>query len=124
MPAKYRKSVLLIDDDPSDRKLFARLLRNSGFDVVETPSVETAIALIVGGTIGCVVTDQVMPTNGQEVAKSVQSVRGDVGVIFLSGAGPKKELPPDAVFVSKDDKDGLRRSVTECMVRWKIGDES
>jgi FixJ family two-component response regulator len=109
---------LLIDDDPADRKLFSRLLRRDGFDVIETFSADAAMATIVGGNIGCVVTDQVKPVSGPELARSVSGARADIGVVFISGGAPKPDLPQDAIFISKDDREGLRRAVEDCMSRW------
>jgi DNA-binding NtrC family response regulator len=118
VPLKYSKSVLLIDDDPADRKLFSRLLRRDGFEVIEALSADAAMAAIVRGNIGCVVTDQVMPVSGPELARSVSGARADISVVFISGGAPKPDLPEDAVFVSKDDRDGLCKAVEECMARW------
>jgi CheY-like chemotaxis protein len=118
VPLKYSKSVLLIDDDPADRKLFARLLRRFGFDVIEAFSADAAMAVIVGGNIGCVVTDQVMPVSGPELARSVSGARADIGVIFISGGAPKPDLPSDATFISKEDREGLQRAVENCMGPW------
>ena len=119
MPFKYSKSVLLIDDDPADRKLFARLLRRAGFDVIEALSADAAMATIVAGNIGCIVTDQMMPVSGAELAKAAQDARGDIGIVFISGGARKPDLPYDAVFISKDDRDGLQSAVEECMVAWR-----
>jgi CheY-like chemotaxis protein len=118
MPSKYSKSVLLIDDDPADRQLFSRLLRRGGFDVTEALSADAAMATIVSGNIGCVVTDQVMPVSGSELARSVQDARGDISIVFISGGARKPDLPMDATFVSKEDMQGICRAVEECMARW------
>jgi CheY-like chemotaxis protein len=115
----YSKSVLLIDDDPADRKLFSRLLRRAGFDVIEALNAEGAMATIVAGNVGCIVTDQVMPVSGAELARNAQGARADIGVVFISGGAPKPDLPENAVFVSKDDRDTLVSAVKHCMERWK-----
>jgi FixJ family two-component response regulator len=120
----YSKSVLLVDDDRADRTLFTRDLQRIGFNVVATASAEEAMAAIVGGNIGCLVTDQVMSVPGQELASLATGVQGDLCIVFLSGASrPKETLPQDAVFVQKDDREGLRSAVLECMKPWRIGED-
>ncbi|HKR86282.1 MAG TPA: response regulator [Terriglobales bacterium] len=63
--ARHAKSVLLVDDDPADRTLFSRDLRRLGFEVIQTGSPEEAMAAIVGGRVGCLITDQVMTVPGK-----------------------------------------------------------
>jgi DNA-binding NtrC family response regulator len=118
---RYSKSVLLIDDDPADRALFSRDLARAGFDVIKTGSAEEAMAAIVGG-IGCLVTDQVMSVTGQELAKLAAGVRGDVCVVFLSGASePREPIPETSIFIQKEDREGLREAVIKCMRPWLVG---
>jgi CheY-like chemotaxis protein len=45
-PAKF---VLLVDDDPSDRKLFSRYLENLGLKVIATGDPDKAMQQIVAG---------------------------------------------------------------------------
>lgn len=118
---RYSKSVLLVDDNPADRALFGRDLSRIGFDVILTGSADEAMAAIVGGNIGCLVTDQVMSVPGQELASLASGVRADLGVVFLSGAfQPREPIPPGAVFIQKDDRAGLRNAVVECMKSWRV----
>lgn len=118
---RYSQSVLLVDDDPADRALFGRDLTRLGFHVIQTGSVEEAMAAVVGGTIGCLVTDQMMTVPGQELASLAAGVRADLGVVFLSGAfAPREPIPPGAVFVQKHDRTGLRSAVIACMKPWLI----
>lgn len=117
----YSKSVLLVDDDPADRALFGRDLSRLGFDVILTGSADEAMAAIVGGNIGCMVTDQVMSVPGQELASLASGVRADIGVVFLSGAfQPREPIPHGTVFIQKDDRAGLRSAVIECMKPWRV----
>jgi FixJ family two-component response regulator len=122
--ARYSKSVLLVDDDRADRILFTRHLQRLGFDVLATGSAEDAMAAIVGGNIGCLVTDQSMSVPGHELASLASGVRTDICIVFLSGASePKEALPEGAVFVHKDNREGLRSAVLECMKPWRIGED-
>ena len=117
--------MLLVDDNPADRVLFGRDLSRLGFDVILTGSADEAMAAIVGGNIGCLVTDQVMSVPGQELASLASGVRADLGVVFLSGAfEPREPIPAGAVFIQKDDRAGLRNAVTECMKAWRVDSPS
>lgn len=78
---RYSKSVLLVDDNPADRTLFGRDLSRLGFDVILTGSADEAMAAIVAGNIGCLVTDQVMTVPGQELASLASGVRADLGIL-------------------------------------------
>ncbi len=119
--ARYSKSVLLVDDDPADRALFARDLKRLGFDVLQTGSADEAMAAIVAGSVGCLITDQVMSVPGQELASLAAGVRSDLCVVFLSGAAqPREPIPAGAVFVRKDDRAKLKGVVMECMKPWLL----
>ena len=118
---RYSKSVLLVDDDPADRLLFSRDLQRLGFDVIQTGSANEAMAAIVGGKIGCLITDQIMSVPGQELASLASGVRGDLGIIFLSGAPHAREpIPPGATFVQKENRSALCDAVKRCMEPWLI----
>jgi len=116
---KYSKAVLLIDDNADDLFLFSRELKKLGFKVVATSSAEQAMSAIVAGSIGCIVTDQVMPVPGSELVNLIYSVRGDIAAIFLSGAAPQEPLPSGAAFVDKRDMEKLRTAVQGCMACWQ-----
>lgn len=116
----YSKSVLLVDDNPADRALFSRYLRRLGFDVLQTGTANEAMAAIVGGNIGCLVTDQVMSVPGQELASLASGVRADLCIVFLSGASTVREpIPAKAFFVQKEDRDALKNAVVGCMKNWR-----
>jgi len=119
MPS-YSKSVLLVDDDPADRVLFSRYLQRMGFDVIQTGTASEAMAAIVGGNIGCLITDQVMSVPGQELASLASGVRKDLCIVFLSGAAEAREpIPANAFFVQKEDRKALKAVVIGCMEPWR-----
>ena len=113
------KFVLLVDDDPSDRKLFTRYLEKLGLKVIATGDPEKAMEQIVAGNVGCIVTDQKMQPSGHELVRIVKSVRSDIQVIFFSGAEkPAEELPPEIQYIHKTDKEALADAVLKCMEKW------
>jgi CheY-like chemotaxis protein len=115
----YTKTLLLVDDDPADRLLFSRELRRLGFDVFATGDPDKAMARIVSGDVGCVVTDQAMRVSGQELVELVRGIRSDIGMIFLSGSDyPSHPVPAGVPFVNKGDVARLLTEVEKCMSRW------
>ena len=119
---RYSKSVLLVDDDPTDLVIFKRLLEKANFSVIATSDADAAMSLIVAGQVGCLVTDQAMPVTGHELTGHLRAVRSDVSVIFLSGAdSPRQALPPGAIFVRKEDPQELVKCVTNCMLKHQTG---
>ena len=115
----YSKSVLLVDDSGADRELFTRELTRLGFDVIPTSSPEEAMAAIMRGNVGCLITDQIMSVPGQELASLASGIRKDLPVVLLSGAsGPREPVPANVLFIQKDDREGLRAAVLKCMEPW------
>jgi CheY-like chemotaxis protein len=109
-----------VDDDPADRKLFARFLEKLGLRVIATGDADAAMQQIVAGNVGCVITDQCMQVSGHELVRIVKSVRSDIELIFLSGADePSEPLPPEIQFIRKSDKKALADAVLKCMTPWR-----
>lgn len=116
----YRKFVLLVDDDPNDLFLFKRFLERAGFRVMATTQADVAMSCIVSGEVGCLVTDQTMPISGRELVTVLREARSDIGVIFLSGADvPREALPPNTVFINKDETQRLLDTVANYMSHYK-----
>ena len=82
------ETVLFVDDDSAIRQLGARVLRASGYKVIEARGGEDALHMLqeYGGTIDVLVTDVVMPgMSGRELAKQVASRQPGLKTIFISG---------------------------------------
>lgn len=123
MPS-YTRHILIVDDDPADRDLFAHQIRKLGYKVIAVGSADEAMAAVVDGKVGCLITDQSMPVRGGELAKIAASVRGDMGVIIFSGhPEPIDPIPPGVTFISKDDRPALIESISRCMAKWREGGE-
>jgi FixJ family two-component response regulator len=121
MAESYSRSVLIVDDDASDRKLFWRELYNHGFPVVVTGSPDDAIAAVVGGSVGCLVADHMTAADGEQLAHIAAGIRSDISIVVFSGASePRTPIPPGAIFVSKNDPQKLIRAVNKCMQRWRV----
>jgi CheY-like chemotaxis protein len=53
--------VLLVDDDPALRGVFAEALRTAGYEVEVAADAEEALVTLAGGAIDVLLTDLIMP---------------------------------------------------------------
>ena len=86
--ARQGEVVLLAEDRADVRRLTAKILRKSGYKVLEAESGEAALALASGhtGPIHALLTDAVMPgMSGRVLSEQLAAVRPDTRVIFMSG---------------------------------------
>ncbi|MGE0713299.1 MAG: PAS domain S-box protein [Planctomycetota bacterium] len=101
-------TILLVEDDPSVRKVSRALLEQLGYSVIPAASPEAAIAEAtrLEGRVDLVVTDLVMPgMNGRELADRLVASWPETRVIFMSGyAGDtlaRRELRPGVTYLAK-----------------------
>jgi CheY-like chemotaxis protein len=104
-----RKTVLVLDDEESVRRLVTAVLVNAGYAVLPAPDGAHAldIARSHEGPIHLLITDVTMPEmDGREAAEAVRALRPQCRVLFMSGyppqaAFPSGELHPSEGFVQK-----------------------
>jgi CheY-like chemotaxis protein len=80
--------VLLVEDDPSVRRLEGAILRSRGYVVIEAASGEEAVELLMSQTtpIHIMLSDVVMPgMGGRDLAERVTSLRPGTKVLLMSG---------------------------------------
>lgn len=101
--------VLMVDDEPAQRQLFAFALRREGYCVLEACNGAEAIDMASqAGHLDLVVSDVMMPVmRGPELATRLRERYPHVPVLFVSGYLMNEELGPDAhtmqkPFVRKD----------------------
>ena len=83
--------VLLVEDEPALMRSTARMLRNSGYVVLEAPYGADAVAMAHATPIDLLLTDVVMPElSGRQVADEVRMLQPEVGVLFMSGYDPER----------------------------------
>ncbi|MBM3557176.1 MAG: response regulator, partial [Alphaproteobacteria bacterium] len=83
-----RARILLAEDELAVRSFAARALRAKGYEVVEAPDGEAALAAFEreGGRFDLLVTDVMMPgMQGPELIRRVRALRPDLKVIVTSG---------------------------------------
>jgi DNA-binding response OmpR family regulator len=88
MVAGRGEVVLVAEDRPDVRRFSARVLRESGYEVLEAESGDAALALAreYGGTIDALLTDVVMPgISGKVLAEKLRATRPQITVVFMSG---------------------------------------
>jgi len=80
--------VRVVDAEPEVRAVTARILRESGFCVIEARSGSEALSRVGTDATGAalVITDVVMPDmSGPELARALRAARPDIGVLLMSG---------------------------------------
>ena len=87
--------VLIVDDDPAVRSLFARALRDAGYDTLEAVDGVEALALIERQPVGLVVLDSAMPRlDGAGVIRAVREREATrtLPVLLITGGGDENSL--------------------------------
>jgi len=86
--AEGHGTVLLVEDEPSVRKLAVKVLRDCGYVVLEADGAQAALETAAKheGTIDLLVSDVVMPTiSGPELLEKVREKRPRLRALFVSG---------------------------------------
>jgi DNA-binding NtrC family response regulator len=83
--------VLIVEDDPAQRRILEELIKRYGFEPLLADSGAKGLELLgqqAGGMIELVILDLIMPgMDGLEFLEKMQSVRGDVPVIVQTAQG-------------------------------------
>jgi EAL domain-containing protein (putative c-di-GMP-specific phosphodiesterase class I) len=78
--------VLVVDDDPTLRRMLTRLLKRAAFDVVDTDTGRGALAALAAQAFDVIVSDIHMPDgDGLDLLRSVRRIDLDIPVILMSG---------------------------------------
>ncbi|MEO7427354.1 MAG: response regulator [Fibrobacteria bacterium] len=99
------KTILIVDDEDSVRRLIARILGLEMYRILEAGHGEEALSVSEAypGEIDLLVTDIMMPImNGKELATRLTNLRPGLGVLFISGY-PGMYMPEGLETRSKCD---------------------
>ena len=107
--AKGSETILLVEDEPSLRKLAHSILKGNGYTVLPASNTQEALDLCSrhAGKISLMLTDIVMPGgNGEQLASQVCERRRGLRVMFMSGYSEHAILErilsqPGAAFLQK-----------------------
>jgi DNA-binding NtrC family response regulator len=84
------ETVLLVEDDDAIRELAGRVLRTSGYEVVQARNGRDALTIEAGhrGDVHLLLTDVMMPElNGPDLAQRLVVRRPAMKVLYMSGFG-------------------------------------
>lgn len=83
------RTILVVDDEPENRKVFGEILSDLGYKVIDEPDGASALGVIRQGvSIDLVITDYRMPDmNGLELVTTLRQVLPSVPVIMITAHG-------------------------------------
>jgi CheY-like chemotaxis protein len=95
-----RETILLVEDEETVRFIAARVLRQSGYTVLEARTGEEALLLAErwGNSIHLVLTDRVLPgMPGGELAHRLTARQPQIRALLMSGYPPDEGIPSGVV---------------------------
>jgi two-component system, cell cycle sensor histidine kinase and response regulator CckA len=115
--------ILVVDDEPTVRRLTARVLMGEGYQVSEAQDGLEALHIVLtnGAELDMVISDIVMPKlNGVELLQSIVSAHPGLPVILMSGYGAARLTEmgiaaPCGVLLKPFPPEALVAEVRRCM---------
>lgn len=87
-PKRQASTILVVDDDAAVRRVAAKVLRRSGYDVLEAATGQEALDLVEtrgGEDVDFLLTDVVMPgMSGRELSERLREIIPDLPILFMS----------------------------------------
>ncbi len=121
IPSDPRETILLVEDEPAVRQLFAQALTRAGYRVHEARNGQEALKLFdqFGETIDLLLTDMRMPyMGGGELAHQLRARRLTLKLICISGYPGAMDDDLGADFLAKPfSRDDLLNKVREVLDR-------
>jgi CheY-like chemotaxis protein len=115
-----RETILLVEDEPAVRQLFAQALTRAGSDVYEARNGEEAVKIFDqhGDSIDLLVTDMRMPyMGGLELARQLRARRATLKLICISGYQGGDEDPAGDFLTKPFSRDDLLTKVRQVLDR-------
>jgi CheY-like chemotaxis protein len=119
MPDATRETILLVEDEPAVRQLFAQALARAGYSVYEAHNGQEALKLFdeVGESIDMLLTDMRMPyMGGAELAHHLRGRRRTLKLLCISGYPGHLDADLAVDFLAKPfSRDDLLKKVREVL---------
>ena len=94
-----KKSILLVDDDSSQREVIGKFLQKRGFLVLHASNAEKALECMKEKSIDLLISDVQMPgISGLELMKRTRELKGGIPILLITAYGDIR----DAVSAVKD----------------------
>ena len=106
MPQSPRKLILVIDDDPDQRRLLERMLSGAGYVVQAAPDGEAGLKLALTSPPSLIILDVMMPKmNGYQTCRALRKDPATSGlpIIVLT----TKDQPADEFWASEAGADAF-----------------
>jgi len=120
-PAAFRETILLVEDEPAVRQLFALALTRAGYEVLEARNGQEALKVFDkhGARIDLLLTDMRMPyMGGAELMEQLRRRRQTLKLICISGYPGMSEIDVTTDFLAKPfSRDDLLSKVREVLDR-------
>ena len=121
VPAPARETILLVEDEPAVRQLFAQALMRAGYRVYEARNGQEAMKVFDqhGDTVDLLLTDMRMPyMGGAELAQHLRARRRTLKLLCVSGYPGAAADDLKADFLAKPfSRDDLLAKVREVLDR-------
>lgn len=116
-----QETILLVEDEPAVRQLFATALQRAGYKVFEARNGEEAVKLFDqhSSDIDLLLTDMRMPyMGGAELAKELRGRKNDLKLICISGYPGAGSTEVATDFLAKPfSRDEMLRKVRDVLDR-------
>jgi two-component system cell cycle sensor histidine kinase/response regulator CckA len=116
-----RETILLVEDEPAVRQLFAQALVRAGYRVHEARNGQEALKVFDqhGDSVDLLLTDMRMPfMGGAELAHQLRTRRSTLKLLCISGYAGGNELEFSGDFLAKPfSRDELLAKVREILDR-------
>lgn len=116
-----QETILLVEDEPAVRQLFATALSRAGYTVYEARNGEEAVKVFeqYADTIDLLLTDMRMPyMGGAELAQQLRERKQDLKMISISGYGGSVATAVSSDFLAKPfSRDDMLKKVREVLDR-------
>lgn len=112
LPLSTGATILLVEDEPTLRRLVERILRGAGYSVLSCGDGQEALTYAerYGQAIDLVVSDIVMPNmNGVVLADALRILRPGIRVLFMTGYAPEDVIHNEDI---RETHDVLRKPFT------------